>query len=44
MSAQPAFMRPQQAADYLGITRRHLYNIAERDPEFPARLYFLPAA
>lgn len=39
-TAQPAFLRPNQVAEYLGITRRHLYNIAERDPRFPPKIVF----
>lgn len=35
-----AILRPEQAARYLGITKRHLYNIAERDSTFPRKIVF----
>ncbi|PWG62333.1 helix-turn-helix transcriptional regulator [Spiribacter halobius] len=33
-------LRPPQAAEYLGMTTRHLYNVAERDPTFPRKIVF----
>lgn len=35
-----AIMRPNRAAEYLGVSRRQLYNIAEQDPTFPRRIVF----
>lgn len=37
---QPEVLRPAQAAEYVGVSLRQLYNIAERDPEFPRKLVF----
>lgn len=34
----PAMLRPKEAADYIGVTRRSLYDIAERDPHFPRKI------
>jgi prophage regulatory protein len=33
-------LRPQQAAEYLGVCRRHLYTLAEIDPTFPRKIVF----
>ena len=33
-----ALLRTEQAAKYLGISRRQLYNLAERDPNFPRKI------
>ncbi len=33
-------LRPPQAAEYLGVSLRHLYNIAERDQDFPRKIQF----
>ena len=31
-------LRPNQAASYLGMSRRHLYTISENDPDFPRKI------
>jgi len=36
----PEILRPNQAAIFCGISRRHLYNIAETDPTFPRKIVF----
>lgn len=36
----PAVLRPADAAQYLGLSRRQLYTIAERDPEFPRKIIY----
>lgn len=36
----PQILRPNQAAQFCGISRRHLYNIAETDPSFPRKIVF----
>lgn len=33
-------LRPKVAADYLGVSRRHLYHLAEFDPNFPRKIVF----
>ncbi len=33
-------LRPQDAAEYLGVTLRTLYRLAENDPAFPKRVYY----
>ncbi len=35
---QAEILRPAQAAQFCGISRRHLYNIAETDPTFPRKI------
>lgn len=35
---QAEILRPAQAAQFCGISRRHLYNIAESDPTFPRKI------
>lgn len=35
-----AILRPQQAADYLGMSRRKLYDLADVDPDFPRKIVF----
>ena len=37
---QAEILRPTQAAQFCGISRRHLYNIAETDPTFPRKIVF----
>ena len=36
----PGILRPPQAAQYLGVSLRQLYNIAERDHDFPRKITF----
>lgn len=36
----PAILRPNQAAEYIGVCRRQLYNLAEADPDFPRKIIF----
>lgn len=38
----PEVLRPPRAAEYVGVSLRQLYNIAERDPDFPRKLVFSP--
>lgn len=33
-------LRPREAAEYLGISLRQLYNIEERDKRFPRKIIF----
>lgn len=35
-------LRPPRAAEYIGVSLRQLYNIAERDPDFPRKIVFSP--
>lgn len=35
-----AILRPHRAAEYLGISRRKLYDLAEIDPDFPRKIVF----
>ena len=35
-----AILRPKDAAAYLGVSRRKLYDLAEIDPTFPRKLVF----
>jgi len=35
-----AILRPPQAAEYIGVTLRHLYTIAKNDPKFPVKIIF----
>lgn len=35
-----AILRPKGAAEYLGISRRKLYDLAEIDPDFPRKIVF----
>lgn len=37
-------LRPNQAAKYLGITRRFLDTLHEQDPTFPRKIYLSPKA
>lgn len=37
---QVHILRPTDAAAYLGISRRTLYNLEERDPKFPRKIVF----
>lgn len=37
---QQAVFRPIQLANYLGICRRSLYQLAETDPTFPPKIIF----
>lgn len=37
---QSAILRPAEAAEYLGMSRRKLYDIAEIDPDFPRKIVF----
>lgn len=34
----PAILRPAQAASYLGVCRRQVYNLSEQDPTFPRKI------
>lgn len=36
----PEVLRPPKAAEYVGVSLRQLYNIAERDETFPRKLVF----
>ena len=36
----PQILRPPQAAEYVGVSLRHLYNIEEADPDFPRKIVF----
>ncbi len=38
----PAFLRPEEAADYLGMSRRQLYALVESMPGFPAKIEITP--
>jgi len=40
MQDESEVLRPPETAQFLGITLRHLYNIAERDPNFPRKIIF----
>lgn len=33
-----AFLRPQAAADYIDVSRRKFYQLAETDPSFPRKI------
>lgn len=35
-------LRPQAAADYIGVSLRTLYRLAENDPIFPRKIVFTP--
>ncbi|WP_374728957.1 helix-turn-helix transcriptional regulator [Natronospira bacteriovora] len=35
---EPAFLRPKQAAKFLGCTLRTVHNLAESDPQFPRKI------
>ena len=35
-------LRPQRAAEYVGVSLRQLYNIAAADPHFPRKIIFSP--
>ena len=39
---QQQILRPPKAAEYIGVSLRQLYNIAESDPDFPRKLVFSP--
>jgi prophage regulatory protein len=34
----PALLRPNEAAAYLGISRRQLYNVQSENPDFPPKI------
>lgn len=34
----PAILRPVDAAHYIGVSRRHIYNLAENDANFPRKI------
>lgn len=40
MTLHPSILRPTDAAEYLGVSRRKLYEIAERDSDFPRKIVF----
>ena len=33
-------LRPKQAAEYIGVSVRHLYNLEESDSDFPRKIFF----
>nr|BDD47594.1 hypothetical protein 2 [Gammaproteobacteria bacterium] len=35
---EPEILRPKDAAAFIGVCRRQLYNIAELDPTFPRKV------
>ncbi|WP_028490927.1 AlpA family transcriptional regulator [Thioalkalivibrio sp. ALJ15] len=35
-----AILRPNEAAPYLGMSRRKLYDLSESDPTFPRKIVF----
>lgn len=35
---QPAALRPEQAAAYIGVSRRALDALHEKDPDFPRKI------
>jgi len=37
---EPQILRPPQAAAYIGVSLRQLYNIAESDDDFPRKIVF----
>lgn len=37
-TASPAILRPTEAAKYLGISRRTLDSLHEKDPQFPRKI------
>lgn len=37
-----AILRPKQAAEYIGICLRSLYNYSDSDPDFPPKIQFSP--
>lgn len=41
-STAPAILRPKDAATYLGVTRRTVYELAETDPLFPRKIILTP--
>ena len=42
MQSEARILRPPKAAEYIGVSLRQLYNIAERDPDFPRKIVFSP--
>lgn len=34
----PSFLRPNQAAAYIGVSRRYLYKLSDSDPTFPRKI------
>lgn len=36
----PAILRPNDAAKFLGVSRRTLYHLSETDPKFPRKIVF----
>lgn len=42
MQSEAQILRPPKAAEYIGVSLRQLYNIAERDPDFPRKIVFSP--
>ena len=36
----PEILRPKVASQYTGLSRRCLYDLSERDPDFPRKLVF----
>ena len=42
MQSDAQILRPPKAAEYIGVSLRQLYNIAERDPDFPRKIVFSP--
>lgn len=39
---QSQILRPPQAAAYIGVSLRQLYNIERADPDFPRKIVFSP--
>ena len=39
---QSEILRPPQAAAYIGVSVRQLYNIERADPDFPKKIRFSP--
>lgn len=39
---QSEILRPPQAAAYIGVSVRQLYNIERADPDFPRKIVFSP--
>lgn len=38
--SQPGVLRPEEAATFLGVSRRTLYQLSETDPNFPRKIVF----
>lgn len=40
INPEAAILRPLQAAAFIGVSKRTLYNLAETDPSFPRKIIF----